>query len=164
LSQACLAFAAAFQDRPRAAEQIARAEAMLGGVSIRWAEIQTRIAALVRDAGVAPDLPQRAEAVVVQAREAGLTSSIAYIRFAVCLHAMVLRAPDLLAEAREALGACVRGEEFAYLAELSYLMAGEEPPADLPRARWLDGQEQVQARWMAIVNDRRREAAATGGE
>jgi hypothetical protein len=164
LSQACLAFAAAFQDRPRAAEQIARAEEMLEGVSIRWAEIQTRIASLVRDAGVAPDLPQRAEDVAAQAREAGLTSSAAYARFAVCLHAAVLDSPELLAEARARLGQCVRGEEFAYLAELSHLMTGEEPPADLPAARWLDGRTQVRARWTAIVEDRRREAATTRRE
>ncbi|HEX5567162.1 MAG TPA: ATP/GTP-binding protein [Streptomyces sp.] len=162
LSQACLAFAAAFQDRPRAAEQIARAEELLDGVSIRWAEIQTRIATLVRDAGTAADLPERAEEVAKQAREAGLTSSAAYARFAMCLHAAVLDEPDLLAWARERLNECVRGEEFAYLAELSHLMTGEVPPADLPCAHWLDGQAQVRERWTAIVNDRRREAAATG--
>ncbi|WP_328894182.1 ATP/GTP-binding protein [Streptomyces sp. NBC_00236] len=164
LSQACLAFAAAFQDRPRAAEQIARAEQMLGGVAIRWADLQTSIASLVRDAGVAADLPQRAEDAVVRACEAGLTSSLAYIRLAVCLHFLVLGEPVALAGARTRLRECVHGEEFAYLAELSYLMAGEEPPADLPRAQWLDGQAAVQARWVAIVEDRRREAAAIRGE
>ncbi|MFE9854677.1 ATP/GTP-binding protein [Streptomyces sp. NPDC005780] len=164
LSQACLAFAAAFQDRPRAAEQIGRAEQMLGGVSIRWADLQTSIASLVRDAGVAADLPQRAEDAVARACEAGLTSSLAYIRLAVCFHFLVLGEPVALAGARTQLRECVHGEEFAYLAELSYLMAGEEPPADLPRAQWLDGQAAVQARWVAIVEDRRREAAAIRGE
>lgn len=164
LSQACLAFAAAFQDRPRAAEQISRAEELLGPVSIRWAEIHTRTAALVRDAGADPALPSRAEQVIDEAREAGLTSSLAYIRFAVCLHAVTLGSQASLADARERLGECVRGDEFAYLAELSYLMAGEEPPAGLPRAQWLDGGEQVRARWMALVEDRRRETAAGRGE
>jgi hypothetical protein len=164
LSQACLAFAAAFQDRPRAAEQIARAENLLSTVSIKWAEIQTRIAELVRDAGIAPDLPTRAEELAATAREAGLTSSIAYIRFALCLHAVVLGSPSLLDEARAGLRGCVRGEEFAYLAELSYLAAGQEPPADLPRAQWLDGEARVRARWTAIIDDRRREAAATREE
>ncbi|MEU2248917.1 ATP/GTP-binding protein [Streptomyces sp. NPDC019224] len=164
LSQACLAFAAAFQDRARSAEQIARAERMLGGVSIRWAELQTSIASLVRDAGVAADVPQRAEDAVGRANEAGLTSSLAYIRLAVCLHFLVIGEPVLLAGARARLRECVRGEEFAYLAELSYLMADEEPPAGLPRAQWLDGQAAVRARWVAIVEDRRREAAAIRGE
>ncbi|MEU3600262.1 ATP/GTP-binding protein [Streptomyces sp. NPDC006798] len=164
LSQACLAFAAAFQDRPRAAEQIARAEEMLGQVSIRWAEVQTRIAALVRDAGVAQDLPERADDVARQAHEAGLTSSVAYVRLAECLHATVLDSAPLRAEARGRLRACVRGEEFAYLLELAHLMAGDPPPEDLPRAEWLDGQARVQARWTALVDDRRREAAAIRGE
>ncbi|MFE9333046.1 ATP/GTP-binding protein [Streptomyces sp. NPDC006925] len=164
LSQACLAFASAYQDRPRAAEQIARARDLLGGVSIRWAEVQTRIAELVRNAGVEPDLPERAEEVAAQAGEAGLSSSVAYIRFAVCLHAVVLDSPDLLSRARARLNECVRGEEFAYLAELSYLIADEEPPAELPRAQWLDGQDQVRARWTAIAEDRRREAVVSRGE
>ncbi|MFE0421537.1 ATP/GTP-binding protein [Streptomyces sp. NPDC058953] len=164
LSQACLAFAAAFQDRPRAAEQIARAEEMLGHVSIRWAEVHTRIAALVRDAGVAADLPERAEDVARQAQESGLTSSVAYVRFAECVHAAVLGSAQSREEARGRLSACVRGEEFAYLLELAHLMEGEAPPGDLPLAQWLDGQAQVQARWTALVDDRRREVAAIRGE
>lgn len=163
LSQACLAFAAAFRDRPRAGEEIERAQDALGGVSIRWAELQTKIASLVRDAGVSTDLLARADEVADEAREAGLTSSIAYVRFAVCLHAAVLGEPDLQEEARERLHECVRGEEFAYLAELSYLMVGEDPPEDLPRAEWVDEQSRVQARWVAIVDDRRRETAAHRG-
>ncbi|MEU2182543.1 ATP/GTP-binding protein [Streptomyces thermolilacinus] len=164
LSQACLAFAAAFQDRPRAAEQIARAEELLAGVSIRWADIQTRIAALVRDAGIASDLAERADAVTAEAREAGLTSSVAYIRFAECLHAAVAGSADSLARARERLTRdCVKGVEFAYLAELAHLMAGEDPPADLARTTWLDTTAQVRARWVGLVEDRRREAAAHGG-
>ncbi|MDQ0407494.1 ATP/GTP-binding protein [Streptomyces sp. NPDC000349] len=164
LSQACLAFAAAFQDRPRAAEQIARAEELLAGVSIRWADTQTRIAALVSDAGIAPDLPARAEAVAAEAVEAGLTSSIAYIRFAECLHALVAGTPEALAQARERLMAdCVNGVEFAYLAELAFLMADEEPPVTLPRAEWLDTAAQVRARWVGLVEDRRQESAAHQG-
>ncbi|MEU0753811.1 ATP/GTP-binding protein [Streptomyces albogriseolus] len=164
LSQACLAFAAAFQDRPRAAEQIARAEELLAGVSIRWAQTQTRVAALVRDAGIASDLPQRAEAVAREAEEAGQTSSVAYVRFAECLHALVAGIPEALARARERLTEdCVSGMEFAYLAELTYLMADEEPPASLPRAEWLDDVTQVRARWVGLVEDRRQESAAQQG-
>lgn len=160
LSQACLAFAAAFQDRPRAAEQIARAEELLAGVTIRWAEVQARIASLVRDAGIADDLPERAEAVAAEAREAGLTSSVSYVRFAECLHAHLTGDMDVLASVRERLTReCVNGVEFAYLAELTYLMAGEEPPAELPRATWLDTTDQVRARWVALTEDRRRESA-----
>ncbi|MEU6578515.1 ATP/GTP-binding protein [Streptomyces sp. NPDC046805] len=164
LSQACLAFASAFQDRPRAAEQIARAKELLGQASIRWAEIQVQIAVLVRDAGLASDLPERAERVATLAQEAGLTSSVAYARLAGCFHATVLDSPSLLEEARDRLRTSVRGEEFAYLMELTYLMAGDQPPTELPAAQWLDGVQQTQARWAALVADRRREVSANRGE
>ncbi|MGW2765705.1 ATP/GTP-binding protein [Streptomyces sp. NPDC001275] len=160
LSQSCLAFAAAFQDRPRAAEQIDRAEELLAGVTIRWAEVQTRIASLIRDAGIADDLPERAEAVAAEARETGLTSSLAYVRFAECLHAHLAGGAAALAPARDRLRQeCVDGVEFAYLVELTYLMANEEPPAGLPRATWLDTTDQVRARWAGLTEDRRRESA-----
>lgn len=164
LSQACLAFASAFRDRPRAGEEIARAEDALGAVSIRWAEIQTKIASLVKDAGVSADLRARAEDVIAEAREAGLTSSVSYARFALCLHAAVLDDTELKNAARTRLRECVHGEEFAYLLELSYLMTEEEPPEDLPRAQWVDDAGQVRARWAAIVDDRRREAAVHRGD
>ncbi|WP_405553714.1 ATP/GTP-binding protein [Streptomyces sp. NBC_01171] len=163
LSQACLSFASAFQDRPRAAEQIARAKDLLGHASIRWAEIQVEIAVLVRDAGMATDLPERAEQVAVLAREAGLTSSVAYVHLAACFHAAVLDSPALLEAARDRLATSVRGEEFAYLMELTYLMRGDQRPSELPAAQWLDGVQQTQARWAALVADRRREAAANRG-
>ena len=51
LSQACLAFAATFQDRARADEQIRRAEDMLTVTTVRWAELQLRNAELLREAG-----------------------------------------------------------------------------------------------------------------
>lgn len=159
LSQACLAFAASFEDRPRAAEQIARAWELLAGVSIRWADVQVRIAELIRDAGVAPDLPARAENVAKQAREAGLTSSVTYVRFAECFHAVALSDVALAAESRARLSECVRGREFAYLSELASLMADEDPPAGLPAAHWLDGQARTRARWTALAEDRRRETA-----
>ncbi len=164
LSQACLAFAAAFQDRTRAAEQIARAHDMLGHATIRWADIQVRIAELVKDAGVAPELPRRAEAVADLAQEAGLTSSVAYARLAACFHAAVLEDPGLLDQARDRLRTSVHGEEFAYLLELTYFMTGQQHPAELPAAQWLDGTDQTRARWASLVADRRREAAARRGD
>jgi len=164
LSQACLAFAAAFQDRSRAGEQIALADEMLAGVSLRFAEIHTRTAELLRDAGSADDLPARAEALAAVARGAGLTSSVAYISFALCLHATIRDSAALVAEARATLARSVRGREFAYLLELTYLAAGEQPPVDLPRAQWLDPVDRVADRWKTIVDDRRRETAPSTQE
>lgn len=155
LSRACLAFAAAFQDRARADQQIQLAEHLLQSAHIRWAEIQTRNAALLRDAGTAPDLPARAAEVEADAQASGLTSSVAYARLAVCLHHAVRADQPALDAARARLRACVNGAEFAYLLEIAHFFDSSEPPADLPRATWIDGTPATAARWAAIAADRR---------
>lgn len=155
LSQACLAFASAFQDRARADDQIRLAEQLLGGVRIRWAEVQTRIAGLLRDAGADPALPERAAQVEADARASGLTSSVAYIRLAVAFHHLVLGRQAELEDARLSLRECVRGAEFAYLLEISHFLDSSAPPADLPRATWIDGPEVTAARWAALADDRK---------
>lgn len=155
LSQACLAFAAAFQDAGRAHQQILLAEQLLAGTSIRWADVQTRIAALLRDAGTDPELPARAADVEAEAEAGGLTSSVAYTRLAVCFHHAVLADRPALDEARERLLGCVNGAEFAYLAEISHFFDATEPPPSLPRATWLDGAHATATRWHTLVHDRR---------
>ncbi|WP_432093607.1 ATP/GTP-binding protein [Streptomyces sp. bgisy100] len=157
LAQACLAFAASFGDRTRAREQIARSADLLRGVTARWADLQRQNAELLCDAGADPGLPQRAASVAAEAESTGLTSSAAYARLAECFHAAVLDDQAALGDARERLRAHVRGAEFAYLLELSYLMADDTPPEDLPRAQWLDGEDQTRARWTSCVADRRQE-------
>ncbi|NJQ01162.1 ATP/GTP-binding protein [Streptomyces zingiberis] len=161
LSQACLAFAAAFQDRERAQGQIDRAHTMLQRADIRWAAIQVDIAQLLRDAGSDPALPERAERVIEEARASGLTSSVAYARLAVCFHGAVLDDPVVIDAACEALSACVRGAEFAYLQEIAHFMTGTQPPAQLPRAQWIDGPDRTARRWTSLVSDRRRQIAVT---
>jgi hypothetical protein len=155
LSRACLAFASSFQDRARADEQIRLAERLLEGAHIRWAEIQSRIAALLRDAGTDPDLPVRAAGVEADAQASGLTSSVAYTRLAVCFHHAVGTDPSALDAARARLRECVRGAEFAYLLEISHFFDGTQPPPELPRASWVDGTQATAARWAAITADRR---------
>jgi hypothetical protein len=155
LTQACLAFASAFQDRARADDQIRLAEQLLGGVRIRWAEIQTRIAGLLRDGGADPALPERAAQVEADAQASGLTSSVAYIRLAVAFHHLVLGERVELEEARLRLRECVRGVEFAYLLEISHFLDDSDPPADLPRATWIDGPSVTAARWAALAADRK---------
>ncbi|MCW2917410.1 MAG: hypothetical protein JWN52_5478, partial [Actinomycetia bacterium] len=164
LSQACLAFAAAFEDRARASEQIARAEHMLAGANARFAELQVRNARLLHNCGSAVDLPEQAEAVAALAAENGLSSCVAYARLAACFHAAVRGPVDLVHASRANLRECVRGAEFAYLLELAYFMTGDEPPPDLPRARWIDGVQETQRRWSRLVIDRRRELSSFSGE
>ena len=163
LSQACLAFAAAFQDRTRADEQIRRAHDMLTGTTMRWAELQVRNAELIRDAGSDPALPQRAAALVADAQAAGLTSSAAYARFAGCFHAAVLGTDDAQQAALADMQQSVSGAEFAYLAELAAMMMGRDPEQDLPRAEWIDGPQETRTRWQRLVHDRRQELNTTAG-
>lgn len=155
LSRACLAFASAFQDRARADQQIQLAEQLLQSAHIRWAEIQTRNAALLRDAGADSDVPARAAEVEADAQASGLTSSVAYARLAVCFHHAVRADQPALDAARVRLLSCVNGAEFAYLLEISHFFDASEPPANLPRARWIDGTPATAARWAAIAADRR---------
>jgi hypothetical protein len=164
LSQACLAFAAAFEDRARASEQIARADHMLAGANARFAELQVSNAHLLQDSGSAVDLPEQAEAVAALASENGLSSCVAYARLAACFHAAVQGTDDLIHTSRAKLRECVRGAEFAYLLELAHFMTDEEPPPDLPRAHWIDGAQETQRRWSRLVIDRRRELASFNGE
>ena len=155
LSQACLAFASAFQDRARADQQIRLAEHLLQGARIRWADIQTRIAALLRDAGEDPQLLARASGVEAEAQASGLTSSVAYARLAVCFHHAVLGDAPALDAARARLLACVNGAEFAYLVEIAHFFDSTEPPPGLPRATWIDGLDTTRARWSALASERR---------
>ncbi|MCO6003390.1 hypothetical protein NE236_00160 [Actinoallomurus purpureus] len=164
LSQACLAFAAAFQDPARAREQIDRAERMLAGTNARFAELQVRNARLLQACGRADSLPEQAEAVAALAAENGLSSSVAYARFAACYHAAIREDPELIAASRDRLRESVHGEEFGYLLELTYLMLDDEPPADLPRARWIDGVAATADRWARLVADRQRELTSLTGE
>lgn len=163
LTQACLAFAAALQDRSRADDQIGRAENMLTGVSIRWAELQVANARLLRDAGFDPELPAQAEALAEQARQAGLTSTVAYARFAVCFHAAIGGQPDHIRTARDELRGCLRGAEFAYLVEISHMIDNTTPASDLPRAQWVEGEEETRTRWQRLVAERRAELTLLGG-
>ncbi|GGP66459.1 ATP/GTP-binding protein [Saccharothrix coeruleofusca] len=163
LAQACLAFAAAFQDRHRADEQIERAERMLAGAAIRWAELQVRIAQLLRNAGDGDDLPAEATAVAAEAKGSGLTSSVAYAWLALCFHMAVLDSGGGVEAARARLREHVNGAEFAYLLEISHMMTGTAPPADLPLADWVDGAAAAGARWRQLVLDRRQEMTAVRG-
>lgn len=155
LGQAGLTLAAAFEDRGLAASQIALAEDLLSGVRQNWSETHVAIARLVRDAGLDPEMPHRAAELALQAQEGGLGSSVAYVRLAVCFHYAIRNEGAELAAARRVLGGSADGGEYSYLVEISHFFDGSEPPADLRRARWIDGTDAVAARWRALVDDRR---------
>ncbi len=161
LSQAALAFAAAFHDRGRALEQVERAQALLAGSNRRSSHGHLVNAELLCDAGFDALLPERIAEAVARASEPGLTVIAAYARFVLCFHAAVLDDAVLLATARDELRLSVHGGEFAYLLEASYFLAAETVPTAVPRADWIDGAETTGARWRRLVVDRRRDAAST---
>ncbi|MFF2086640.1 hypothetical protein ACFVVM_22945 [Nocardia sp. NPDC058176] len=161
LCQAYLAFAASFQDRARATEQLARAHTLLDGARVGWAEGLLRVAALVVDAGHDPELPQRADHVAAAATAIGLTSLAGYARLAACFHAAVIDSAPLGEQMRLRLRGCVRGAEFAYLIEIAYMFTGRDSPSAL-RPDWIEGAATAKLRWNGLVTDRRAELAATG--
>jgi hypothetical protein len=163
VSQACLAFAAAFQDRGRALEQIDRARALLAGSNSAWSHRQALNAELLCDAGVDSLLPNRVAEAVAFAQENGLSSIAAYARFALCFHGAVLEDGSLLTRAREELRRSVKGREFAYLLEASYFLVQETAPDSVPTAEWIDGAETTSARWQQLVQDRRVQIADMEG-
>ena len=162
LCQAYLAFVAAFEDRPRALEQIARAESMLADAPVGFGDQLVTVAALLADAGHDDQLPSRAQQVAAQAAEAGLSSPVAYTRLVECFHAAVVGEDEGVAAARQQLSASVAGQEFAYLIEMSHMFTGTVPEAEWPRADWIDGEAQTRARWLQLVNDRRQVVATEG--
>ena len=155
LAQASLTLAASFEDRALADEQIELAEDLLRGVRLSWAETHVLIADLVRDAGSDLALPDRAAELALQAEEAGLGSSVAYIRLAVCFHHAVRDESDELQAARVNLSRSAEDGEYAYLVEISHFLDGSEPSPDLRRARWIGGIDEAAARWRSLVKDRR---------
>ena len=162
LCQAYLAFVAAFEDRPRALEQIARAKAMLADAPVGFGDQLIAVAALLADAGHDDQLPQRVDRVAAQATEAGLTSPVAYSRLVECFHAAVVGEAEGVAMARRRLTTSVAGQEFAYLVEMSHMFTGTDPEEGWPRADWVDGEAQTRVRWLQLVDDRRQAVVAEG--
>ena len=86
---------------------------------------------------------------------AGLGSSAAYARFAVCFHHAIRAEEQALRHARERMSRDVNGGEYAYLVEISHFLDDSEPPQSLPRAKWIGGTTVVRERWRALVDNRR---------
>ncbi|MFC3965742.1 hypothetical protein [Nocardia jiangsuensis] len=161
LCQAYLSFSAAFEDRPRALEQIDHATNLLGAAPVGWATLQVEVARLVADAGHDPELPGRARAVAATTRAAGLSSLCAYASLAACFHAAVLESDTLTEQARSWLYDCVHGDEFAYLIEIAHMFTGSNLPPDVARADWIEGQPAARNRWRLLVSERRRQLMTT---
>ncbi|MEY9993145.1 hypothetical protein ABIE67_005177 [Streptomyces sp. V4I8] len=97
--QAHLAFAVSFADPLRAADELDLAERLLSHLSLRSSEMTTRTAALVRDAGFAADLPDRAAVLLAEIGVSGISYAAPKLHLALCFHHAVLDAQDALATA-----------------------------------------------------------------
>ncbi|MEV6652747.1 hypothetical protein [Streptomyces sp. NPDC051219] len=95
--QAHLAFAVAFTDPLRADDELDLADRLLSRLSLRSTEMTARIATLVRDAGFAADLPDRAAVLLAEIDVSGISYAAAKLQLALCFHHAALDAQDDLA-------------------------------------------------------------------
>jgi hypothetical protein len=155
MAQASIAFAIAFVDPARADDEIEMADRLLAGVNLRSAVITARIAALVRDAGYAGDLQDRAAVLLAEISVSGLAYTAAKIQLVMCFHHVVLDAHDELAAGISRLRDLTQSGNYAHYVEIAHFMAGLPLREHAPRARWIDGQQRTRERWRAVVNARR---------
>ncbi|MDR3083317.1 MAG: hypothetical protein LBV60_20770 [Streptomyces sp.] len=153
--QARLALAVAFTDPERADDEVDLAHRLLARTHLRSTTLTARGAALVRDAGRAEDVPDRATVLLAEIGVAGVKSAEARLRLALCFHHAV-RADDVaLTAALSGLRTHTADGYFAHYAEAAHFLAAVPLPDDWPRARWVDGEAVTRARWRGLVLARR---------
>ncbi|MEU2624768.1 ATP/GTP-binding protein [Streptomyces sp. NPDC007157] len=155
MSQAHLAFAVAFTNPVQADAELDLTDRLLSGLSLRSTEMTARIAALVRDAGSATDLPDRAAVLLAEIDVSGVSYAAPKLQLALCFHHAVLDTREELAAGISRLRERTRSGDYAYYVEIAHFMAGLPLPTDTARARWIDGEERTRERWRGIVTTRR---------
>ncbi|MGW0316078.1 ATP/GTP-binding protein [Streptomyces flavidovirens] len=153
--QAHLAFAVAFTDPLRADDELDLADRLLSRLSLRSTELTARIAALVRDAGLAADPPGRAAALLAEIGVSGVSYAAAKLQLALCFHHAVLDAHNDLAVGIARLRELTQSGDYAYYVDIAHFMADLPLPEQAARARWIDGEERTRERWRNIVIRRR---------
>ncbi|WP_329412202.1 ATP/GTP-binding protein [Streptomyces sp. NBC_00704] len=153
--QAHLAFAVAFSDPLRADDELDLAERLLSPLSLRSSEMTARIAVLVRDAGFAADLPDRAAVLLAEIEVSGIAYAAAKLQLALCFHHAVLGVQDDVATAIASLRELTRSGDYAYYVDIAHFMAGLPLPEHTAGARWTDGERQTRERWRHLVMTRR---------
>lgn len=160
MSQAHLAFAASFTDPLRADDELDLADRLLSRTSLRSSEMTARIATLVRDAGLASDVPDRAAVLLAEIGVSGISYAAAKLQLALCFHHAVLDAQDDLATSITRLRELTRSGGYAYYVEIAHFMAGLPLPEHTTRARWINGERQTRERWRNLVEARRNRLGA----
>lgn len=155
MSQAHLAFAVSFTDLLRADDELDLADRLLSCLSLRSSEMTARIATLVRDAGLAPDVPDRAAVLLAEIDVSGISYAAAKLQLALCFHYAVLDAQDDLVTAITRLRELTQSGDYAYYVEIAHFMAGLPLSEHRARAQWIDGERQTRERWRNLVEARR---------
>nr|WP_317633486.1 ATP/GTP-binding protein [Streptomyces sp. HUAS 15-9] len=153
--QAHLAFTVSFVDPDRADEELDLAARLLSRLSLRSSEMTARIAALVRDAGFAADVPDRAAVLLAEVGVSGISYAAAKLKLVLCFHHAILGAQDDLTTAITRLRELTQSGDYAYYVEIAHFMAGLPLPEETARARWIDGERQTRERWRCLVESRR---------
>ncbi|MFC9429567.1 hypothetical protein [Streptomyces sp. NPDC056987] len=141
-AQAQRAFVLAFTDPARADDELELAQQLLTGLDLRATTFTTEIAALVRDAGCARDVEDRARRLRTDIRVAGLASTEATLDLALCFHHAVQDERAALATTIARLRERTHSGDYAYYTDLTHFMAGLPLPAPSP-ARWLDTEQET---------------------
>ncbi|MEW2622857.1 ATP/GTP-binding protein [Streptomyces sp. NPDC048106] len=155
VAQAHLAFAVSFVDPLRADDELDLADRLLSPLSLRSNEMTAHIAMLVRDAGFAVDLPDRAAIQLAEIGVSGISYAAAKLQLALCFHHAVLDAQDSLAANIDRLRGLTQNGYYAYYVEIAHFMGDLPLPPNTERARWIDGERQTRERWRNIVLGRR---------
>ncbi|MFF5519069.1 ATP/GTP-binding protein [Streptomyces coeruleorubidus] len=155
VAQAHLAFAVSFIDPLRADDELDLADRLLSPLSLRSNEMTARIATLVRDAGFAVDLPDRAAVQLAEIGVSGISYAAAKLQLALCFHHAVLDARDDLAADLARLRELTQNGYYAYYVEIAHFMCDLPLPPNTERARWIDGEQQTRERWHSLVEARR---------
>ncbi|MEU3048480.1 hypothetical protein ABZ705_18545 [Streptomyces sp. NPDC006984] len=140
----------------RADDELDLADRLLSPLNLRSTELTARIAALVRDAGLATDLPERAAVLLAEIGVSGVSYAAAKLQLALCFHHAVLDAHNDLAAGITRLCELTQSGDYAYYVDIAHFMASLPIPEQAPRAGWIDGEERTRERWRNIVIRRRR--------
>ncbi|MFI6587446.1 ATP/GTP-binding protein [Embleya sp. NPDC050493] len=153
-AQAQRAFVLAFADPLIADDELDLARQLLIGLDLRATTLTTRIAELVRDAGAASDVEDRALGLRTEIGVAGLVSARTTLELAVSFHHAVREDHPAVAASIDRLRDLTRGGDYAYYVDIAHFMAGFPLTTPSP-ARWLDGDATTRDRWRALVTARR---------
>ncbi|GGX29512.1 ATP/GTP-binding protein [Streptomyces chryseus] len=152
-SQAHRALALAFTHPTVADDELHLAEQLLTGLDLRATSLTVRVAALVRDAGALSDL-EVARDLRAEIRDTGITAAEAVLELALAFHHAVQGEEDKVRTVIDRLRDLARTGDYAHYADIAHYMADLHLP-DASTAHWLDGPEEVRARWRQLVQTRR---------